>query len=427
MIPAGQTPGVRLGARFHRVWAAVTVSSIGDGMRAVTLPLLAAQLTDDPRRIAFVALAAHLPYLLFSLPSGVLADRVDRRLILSIVDGLRALVVIVLAVLAAAHDLSLGLLVAASFVLDAGQAFFNGAWPGMLASIVEPGAIPRANARLEFSGLVAGSLFGAPLGAFLCGVSTALPLAVDAVSFAIAAALVFRIPGLFRQRTDAATSGPMSWAEDLIEGVRWLVRHPLLGRLLLLSGLTNLTLGGVLAILVLYTRESLGLSNAGYGLLSAAFALGGLAGAAVSPYLLSQFKSSVVLRLGVLGTGLVGIGVGLAPSGVVACLFCVVFGAVNVAWTLTVVSLRQSMVPDVLMGRVSMAYQMVAVGAGALGIPLAGMIAHAMGPRAPILAGAVLLFLGGCLVSTRPPGRHRTVAPARGARRRATRRPAPVT
>jgi MFS family permease len=371
-------------------------------MRAVSLPLLAAQITSDPRQIALVALAAHLPFLLFSLPSGVLADRVDRRLILWLVDGLRALVVGALAILAAAQDVSLGLLVAASFVLDAGQAFFNGASSGMVPAIVEPGAIPRANARLQFSALLAGGLFGAPIGAFLFGVSAALPLGVDAVSFAIAAALVFRMRGLSRERSATLSSGPLSWGRDIVEGVRWLLRHPLLRRLLLLSGLADLAVGGVMSMLVLYTRESLGMSELGYGLLTTTFAIGGLAGAAVSPYLLSRVRPSLVLRFGILGTGVVGIGVGVAPSGVVAYLFSLAFGAVNVAWVLTEVSLRQSVVPDELMGRVSMAHQMVSFGAAALGVPIAGVIAHAMGPRAPILAGAALLLLSGCLVSTRP-------------------------
>jgi MFS family permease len=79
--------GTRLGPLFHRVWAAVTISSVGDGMRSVAMPLLAAQITSDPRRIALAALAGQLPFLLFSLPADVLSDRVDRRRILWIVDA----------------------------------------------------------------------------------------------------------------------------------------------------------------------------------------------------------------------------------------------------------------------------------------------------------------------------------------------------
>ncbi|MEU4408147.1 MFS transporter [Streptosporangium sp. NPDC023963] len=401
MIFSRPTAGARLGPRFHWIWAAVTISSIGDGMRAVALPLLAAQITDDARQIALVALAGQLPFLLFSLASGVLSDRVDRRRILWIVDGLRALLMGALTVVVATQDLALGVVVAAGFLLATGQVFFNGGWAGMVPAIVEPGMLPKANARLQISVLVTGGLLGTPVGAFLFDISPAVPLIVDTATFAIAAVLVMRMPGPLQRRGDTPAGGPAAWGRDIAESVAWLIRHPLLNRLLLLTVLTNMTIGGVMAVLVLFAHESLGLSSFGYGVLTSAFAVGGLIGAAVSPYLVSRVRTSRLLRLGLLGIGLVGIGIGVAPSGFVACLFSLGFGVVNAVWALLVVSLRQTAVPTALLGRVSMATQMLVVGASALGAPIAGAVAHAMGPRAPIVAGAAVLALCGCLVSMR--------------------------
>ncbi|MEW2521343.1 MFS transporter [Actinacidiphila alni] len=390
----------RLGPGFQRVWVSVTVSSLGDGMRFVALPLLAARLTDDPRQIAAVSLAEQVPWVLLGLVSGALADRVDRRRVLWMVDAVRAAVVGVLALAVAAHAVSVPLLAVAGFLLGCGQTLYNGAWAGMVPALVEPAALTRANARIQAGSLISDTLIGTPLGAVLFGVAAALPFGVDAVSFAVAAALALALRGDFRPRAAGdATLGTLR--HDTAEGVRWLWRHRLLRRLCVVAGTGNLVAGGLIAILVLYARHTLGLGDLGFALLVAAFAVGGIAGAAATPRLSARFGEPRLLRATTLGSALAAVGAAAAPGGPAAGAAIAVYGATSIAWNITAVSQRQSLVPNELLGRVTTAYQMVIGAASALGALAAGLVAHHYGLRSPFFAGAALL-LASALVSTRP-------------------------
>ncbi|MGW4893873.1 MFS transporter [Kitasatospora sp. NPDC004240] len=400
MLFAGGIPRTRLGPSFNRVWASVTVSSLGDGMSFVALPLLAAQLAADPRQIALVSMAEQLPWLLLGLPSGVLADRFDRRRILWLVDASRALLVGALAAAMAADMVTITLLALVAFLLGCGRTLYSGAWAGMVPALVAPGELTRANARLQSSSLIADTLLGTPLGALLFGIAAALPFAVDAVSFAAAAALVYILRGSFQPHSQPASKTWTTLRRDTTEGARWLWRHHLLRRLCLASGITNLVGGGLIAILVLYARQTLGLGNLGFALLVASFALGGVAGAMSTPRLTARFGAPRVLKLTAAGTAVAAVVAGGATSGPMAGMGIAAYGTASLAWNVTAVSLRQSLVPAELLGRVATAYQMVIGSGTALGAVAAGFTAHAFGLRAPFYAGAVLLFAAG-LISTR--------------------------
>ncbi|MER5636711.1 MFS transporter [Kitasatospora sp. NPDC002227] len=398
----GTTDRPPLGADFHRLWGAVTASSLGDGMRFVALPLLAARLTTDPRQIAAVAMSEQLPLLLLGLLAGALADRLDRRRILWLVDTVRALIVGLLAAAVAADAVTIPLLLLAGFLLGCGQTLYNGGWSGMVPGMVAPAALTRANARLQASALVTDTLIGTPLGAVLFGLAAALPFAVDSASFAVAAVLALLLRGDFRARRQEQPGRAGSLRAETADGLRWLWRHPVLRRLCLTSGLANLVGGGLTAILVVYAHQALGLGELGFSLLVAAFALGGVSGALVTPRLAARYSTPALLRTTLLVTALVAAATGAVNSGAAAAACVALYGAASVAWGVTAVSLRQRLVPTELTGRVSTAYQMV-IGAGmALGSVLAGFTAEACGVRVPFLAGAVLL---GCaaLVRVRVP------------------------
>lgn len=381
-----------LGPDFRRIWISVTISSLGDGMRFVALPLLAARLSSDPRQIAAVFLAEQLPLPLFGLLAGALADRADRRRTLWLVDTLRAGAVAALAAATGAHALTIQLLIAVSFLLGLGQTFYNGAWSGMVPALVTPDNLTRANARLQAGSLITDTLLGTPLGALLFGIAAALPFTVDAVSFAVASALAFLVRGDFQP---TAESAPATWRrlrQDMAHGVRWLWRHRLLRRLCLVAGVTNLVGAALIAVLVLYARHTLGLGSLGFALLIASFAVGGMAGAAATDRLTGRFSSRRVLTTTTAVTACAATAAGAATSGWTAGAAIAVFGAANLAWSITAVSLRQRLVPKELLGRVAMAYQMVIGGAMAAGAATGGFVADAFGLRAPFYAGAVLLL-----------------------------------
>ncbi|MFI6585304.1 MFS transporter [Embleya sp. NPDC050493] len=410
MLSGRGTPRTRLGPSFDRLWASVTVSSLGSGMSFVALPLLAAQLTTDPRQIAAVSLAEQAPWLLLGLPSGVLADRLDRRRILWLVDAARALLVAALAAAVAGGMATIVLLTVVAFLLGCGQTLYSGAWSGMVPALVAPAALTRANARLQASSLITETLLGTPLGALLFGMAAALPFAVDAASFAAAAVIVLLLRGNFRPGGASAVKTWTSLRRDTTEGVRWLRRHPMLRRLCLASGINSLVGGGLIAILVLYAQRTLGLGDLGFALLIASFAVGGVLGALSTPVATARYGAVRILRTSVVGTAFAAVVVGSATSGPVAALGIAMYGAGSLAWSVTAVSLRQALVPAELLGRVTMAYQMVVAGGTALGAVSAGFTAHSFGLRVPFHAGAGLVIVAG-LIGTRSAARVGTLPP----------------
>lgn len=398
MPTTGTTRTTRLGKGFHQLWASVIVSGLGDGLRQVALPLLAAQLTDDPRKVAAVALAGQLPWLLLGLLSGALADRYDRRRILWTVDAVRALVVAVLSIVVAVQATTVPLLIAVAFVLGCGQTLAGGAFAGVLPVLVPDEARPRANARLQSGALISNTLVGTPLGAVLFGLTAALPFVVDALSFALSAALLLPLRGDFRPRTEVLPGTLASLRRDTAAGVRWLWRHRLLRRLCLVAGIGNLVGGAVIAVLVLFAEAELGLDGTGFALLLGASAIGGVAGASVTPRLYARFSAAALLRLTTAGAALCVAALGSAASALTAGLAIIGYGAANVAWNVTAVSQRQELVPIELMGRVNTAYQMVTGSAAALGAAGSGLLAHGYGLRTPFFVAALLL-LTACLLS----------------------------
>ncbi|WP_405773795.1 MFS transporter [Streptomyces sp. NBC_00859] len=399
MPSAGISRAPSLTAGFHQVWSSVVVSSLGDGLRLVALPLLAARLTCDPRSIAAVTLAGQLPWLLFGLQAGALADRIDRRRILWTVDVARALVVGLLAVAVAAHAGSIPLLAAVAFVLGCGQTLFGGAFSSVVPVLVEPAARPRANGRLQAGALISNTLLGTPLGAVLFAVTAALPFAVDCVSFALSAALLLPLRGDFRPAP--AGGKPATLRRDAVEGVRWLWRHWVLRRLCLVAGIGNFVGAAVIAVLVLFAERSLHLDAMGFALLLSSSAVGGVAGATLAPRVFTRLGPGPLLRLTMAGGALCVALLGAATSAAVAGVAVVGYGAASVAWNVTAVSQRQELVPTALMGRVSMAYQMATGGAAALGAAASGLTAHAFGLRTPFFACGLLL-VAACLLSPRP-------------------------
>ncbi|AUG80735.1 MFS transporter [Kitasatospora sp. MMS16-BH015] len=401
-----------LGADFHRLWASVTISSLGDGMRFVALPLLATGLTTDPRRVAAVAMAEQLPFFLLALFAGALADRLDRRRILWLVDAVRTVLVGALALAVAAHAVTIPLLIAAGFLLGCGQTLYNGGWSGMVPTIVAPADLTRANSRIQAAALITDTLLGTPLGAVLFGLAAALPFAVDSASFAAAALLAFLLRGDFRPSTRTTTSSSpiRSLRGDVADGVRWLWQHHALRRLCLLSGLANLVGAGLTAVLVLYAHQALELSDLGFALLVASFALGGVTGALLTPRLTGRLGVGRLLRGTVLTTAAAAALLGWTHSGLFAAGGIALYGAASISWGIATVSLRQRLVPTALLGRVTMAHQMV-YGAGlTLGAAIAGFLASAGGIRLPFYAGALLLAVI-ALVPTRIPSTP-TPAPA---------------
>ncbi|PWR09479.1 MFS transporter [Micromonospora acroterricola] len=392
-----------LGPDFRLLWSATVSSRFGDALRTPALALLAATLTRDPRIIAAVTVAGQLPPLLFGLLGGVYADRWDRRRTMALVDGVRAAVVAALAVAVALDRAGVLALLVAAFLLATLGTLFDAASFALLPALVPPAALPRANGRLQAGTAVAGGFLGAPAAGVLFAVAPAVPFALDAVTFAVAAVLILSLtPSPAPDVGMVARRRPV-WGE-IVEGVRWLRTHRTLWRVTLLAAASNLAISGLLAVLVLYALDVLRVPPAGYGLFAAGAILGGLAGALGAGRLAARLGTVPALRAVLAAQTVALTGFALARHPVAGGLALAVFAAGTVVWNSLCASYGQHQVPAGLLGRVGAAQRMVGLLTAPVGAALAGLVAAAYGtvPVAGAAAGTFALVTFAAWRSLRP-------------------------
>lgn len=376
-----------LGANYWRLWASSAASNLADGVFWIAFPLFAIQLTDSPVLIAGVSVVSRLPWLVFVLFAGALADRLDRRRTMVAVAMLRTGVAAGLAVGIAVGIVNLPVLYVTAFVLGMGETLFDTAAQSIMPSVVGRDQLSRANGRLYAVELTMNQFVGPPLGGILAALGIALAFAGSALAFAVGAVGLVLLSGTFRPAPAATKSNIF---EDIREGLAYLSRHRLLRTLALMVGIMNLAATAAFAVFVLYAVEPgpMGLDEVGFGILMTSMAFGSLAG--------SLLVERAELRLGrarLLAITIVVSAVTIAMPGLTTSAWLVgaAFAASGVAivmWNVVTVSLRQRIVPDRLLGRVNASYRLLAWGSQPIGALLGGIAGELLGlPAVFVLSG----------------------------------------
>jgi len=385
---------VRLGSRFHRLFAAMLVSAIGTGMHAAALPLLTLQSNSSPMALSLVVVAAELPWVLVSLHAGVVVDRLDRRRVMVWADLGRFAVLVALAVLLLTAQVDLVWLVLAAFLLGIGQVFFDLAAQSAIPDFVsrDPRNLATANGRIVAADSNGEDFVGPPLGSALFGVWNFLPFAANAVSFAASGLLILSIRT--DPRTKETSEAPRSSVRsEIVEGIRWLFGNRTLRALATVSCLGNVVATAQFAMLALLAKEVLELPDFGFGLLLTATAVGATVGGLAAPAASKRFGSGTVLLAAKAGVGAAVLVLGLVSNSWVAAAMMMVTGALMTAEKVVVSTLRQQIVPDELMGRVLSSSRLVVMVGGPVGAALGGVLASVFTVQVPYVAGGVFLIL----------------------------------
>ncbi|GAA2585876.1 MFS transporter [Winogradskya consettensis] len=379
----------RLGADFAKLWTASAVSNIGDGITMAAGPLLIASITTDPALVGGAVFVQQLPWLLFALISGAYVDRLDRRMLVIAVNILRALPLAALTIAVATDTATVAVVYAVFFLLGTGETLADTASGAFLPAIVAPDRLAAANARLMATFTIANQFVAKPLGAWLFVIAAAVPFGVNALTFAVAAALVATIKPI-----PTPPSPPRrALHAEIADGVRWLWEHRLLRTLAVSMGLANVAFCAAFATLVLYARQRLGLSDVGYGFLLTTFAVGGLLGTVLAPRLQRVFGAGTLLRAGLVVEVITHTTLAITTTPLVAAAILIVFGIHTMVWGVIVVTLRQRVVPQNLLGRVGSVYTLLDVGGAALGSLLGGALAHVWGLTTPFWIAAAMMTL----------------------------------
>jgi MFS transporter, DHA3 family, macrolide efflux protein len=381
------------------IWLGETVSVAGDRLYAVALIWLTVQLSHTPAVVAAMSLATTVPYLATSLVSGWLADRGDPLRLARRADLISALAVAVVPVLAAIGRLSIPALAAVAVTLSAAEAFVL---PALQASL--PGLVDRSALTALVSLLDSTDRLGRVLGPALIAVLAFLPQAqlftVDAASFAVSA---WCITLVIRRRAARAPQRRAAGTDSVLAGWRETVTRPVLRTAFLLRGACNLAwpVYTIATPFLIKDRFHGGLIS--YAALVAVFGAGNLIGTVLA----ARVTDTWLIRVSCLAWAGAGVALGLAA---LASSVALLFGASAAAGVctplanVTVTAHIARSVPQQLLARVFTAQRVVVVAAGAVGLPVAGVLVASLGAgHALALAGATIC-LAGCLalVRTRP-------------------------
>ncbi|HEU4840473.1 MAG TPA: MFS transporter [Ilumatobacteraceae bacterium] len=382
----------RLGPNYRKLFAATTISNLGDGVGIIAYPWLASAITRNPLLIAVVGVVQRLPWLLFTLPAGVITDRNDRRRLMVGANAARAVLTAAMAVavlvrqdvIAAPDDIEQVVgtewflyvtILAATLLLGTCEVLYDNSAQTFMPAIVETEHLERANGRMYSAEIVANQFVGPPLAALLLVTGFVLPVVFDAATFAVSAGLVFAI--VATKRAPAAADVAVErrpFKEEMAEGFRWLWHHSLLRTFAIALGALNLLANMSTAVMVLWGQEVLHTSTLQFGLLSTGAAIGGVAGGWTASAITKRIGSGASVGLTLWLGGGVTILIGFMSNWVVVGLLLVVTMFVAVLWNVITVSLRQAVIPDRLLGRVNSVYRFFGWGAIPIGTLLGGAI-----------------------------------------------------
>jgi MFS family permease len=377
---------------FLKLWAGESVSLLGSQVTLVALPLLAAlTLGASPLGMAALSAAATIPVWVLNLPAGAWVDRARRRPIMLGANVGRALLLGSIPLAALLGRLGMGQLYLVAFLTGALAVFFNLAYQAYLPSLVGRGELVEGNAKLEVSNSVAQVAGPAAAGMLVSLLTAPLAIALDALSFAVSAACVALIR---RPEPEPAAGGSRNVPREVWEGLRFVVRHSVLRTLTGVTALGNVFSGALFALHILFMARVLGLSPGAIGVVLSMAGPGALAGALLVGRLARPLSVGRTLICGQIlftaGDFLLALAGGPRPLAVaMLALSQALIGLGSPIYNVTAISLRQSLTPDRLLGRVTASARLVAVGTLPLGALLGGALGQTMGLRPALLAAAL--------------------------------------
>ena len=399
---------------FMLLWTGQTISEVGSVITPFALPFLAVTaLNASNFQVGLLTALGSLAFLLVALPAGVVVDRVARHRLMMWCDVLRAAVVATVPVAWYLDTLTLTHLCAVALVTGSLTVFFDVAYQSYVPVLVDKEALIDANGKLGTTSSAAATIGPTVAGVLVATIGGARALAADAVSFLVSAVSLFliRTPEPKPTRPD----GPRpAFRKEMGEGLGFVVRHPVLRRIVACTGTVNLFAHMALAMEMPFLIRELGLSPGKAGLLLALGTVGGVLGGLLAGRLARRVGSARIIWLAPLVLGLPSYLAPLAYPGWRVVLygigwFAFTFGAV--VYNTAQVTYRQQICPPELLGRMNAAVRWIVWGTIPLGALLGGAFATWFGLRPTLWIGLVGASLGGLWVYFSPLRRLRDVTP----------------
>jgi len=382
---------------FLKLWAGQAVSQVGSWITLVGLPLTAVKLLNaSPLQMGMLSGAGAAAILLFGLFAGAWADRLRRRPILIWTDLGRAAVLGTVPLAAAFGRLTMVHLYLVEAASAALTVFFDVSYQAYMPSLVCAEHILEGNSKLALSESVAGVAGPGIAGILIAAITAPMAILFDALSFVCSAFSVWLIR---KPEPRPAPSATPHIGREIVEGLRASWHEPILRTLLLRSATAATFLGFGSSLYFLLAVRELGLSAALLGAVIAVGGVSGVFGALVAARLVRRFGFGPTLIGAALLAGMAALLPPLAHGPVMLCAAILAVAQLgDMAWSIyaiNVVTLRQAIAPNYVLGRVNSAAHLTFRGVLPVGALLGGALAEAIGLRAAMFVGA-----GGFLLST---------------------------
>jgi MFS family permease len=409
-----------LGRDYWRLWAAHSTSNLGDGISSVAYPWLASAVTRSPLLIATVAVVSRLPWLVFTLPAGVITDRFDRKKIIVAMDVSRGILALAVAIAVMSQSAKLPslddvatngagetqwflylVLVVTALLFGCAEVLRDNSAQTLLPSVVKDEQLESANGKLWSAEFVMNSFIGPPLGSFILGIAIFMPFYIDAATFFISAGLIATLVPSLRPVEDLKKSEKLNFRAEIKEGFGWLWGHELLRPMAIILGTLNGIGALTAAVFILFAQEILNTSVFVFALLGTAGAIGGTLGGILGPKISARIGSGPSLFLVLISGPITSVVLGLTSSWQIFWILSALTTVFAVLWNVITVSLRQSIIPTELLGRVNSVYRFFAWGSIPIGTLLGGALVDILensvnrefALRSPYFLSAILGFI----------------------------------
>ena len=334
---------------FWRFWVGETISAFGSSFTQFAIPLLVFKLTGSALCLAASAALFTVPHLLFGLLIGAWTDRTDRRRLMIVTDILSMAAVGSVPVAAIAGVLSVGWILAVVFITSTLGIFFEAAAFGAIASLVDQADLVTANGRIQATFAGAGVLGPLVAGALLVVLPVDQLLVVDAATFVVSAVALSLIRRPFNAPLVARST---TIRQDIVEGLRYVLRHPILRNISAMMALVNLVSVTAFAQLVLLAKERYAATDSEIGLLFAAGGVGVVLFSLAAGPLRKRWSFGNVALGALMVSGLLTIGLAYAPTFLVAVACWGLSSGLGTMFNINTGSLRQAIVPNHMLGRI---------------------------------------------------------------------------
>ena len=354
------------------------------------MPLLAASFTRDPITIAGIGVFTPLAKIVVSLGGGVLVDRSDRRRLMLASDLLRLVVMAVFAALVVSEQVSFGVVYAVVFVLGIGEFLYDTSATAVVRDIVPRRRLTTANGWLYAAEDGAQDLVAPPLAAVLFTLAAWLPFIVDAASFGVSALLILTLRGKFRPERPEQPEQPTSVRVELRDGFAFIRGRPFFRAAVVVWSTLGFALGLAIATLVLFVLQTLDGGSLGFAAVVTAGAVGIVVGNLFAGRLERRLRPGGLLVSAVTVGGVALLATGAAPVLGVAALAQGVWGMGFALANTEMVTIRQRLVPDALLGRVTGVFGLASSLGMVIGAVIGGLLTDLGTPRVPLLVAGVV-------------------------------------